>query len=379
MTWQIPYFELVLGDEEKRAILDVLNSNWLTSGPQILEFEAEFARRLETPGIHALAVSNCTAALHLSLEVLGIQAGDEVICPSLTFVATANAIRYTGATPVFADICSETEWNISPPDIEAKITENTKAIMVVHYGGYPCQMAEILALASKYDLRIIEDACHGPLAEWNGAKLGTIGDFGCLSFFSNKNMTTGEGGMILTKHSHVVETIKALRSHGMTSTTYDRFKGHAFGYDVTMLGYNYRMDELRAAIGIEQIKKLPEMNRQRRTLVEYYRDVIQTALPDLTIPFKDWRGPYGYHIFPVLLPEGYTERNRLMTTLAEHGIQTSIHYRPVHSFTAYEGYSSPLPVTETIAPRILSLPFYPTLKESQINTVVATLNTCLNG
>ena len=290
MKWKVPYFDLVLGDEEKRAVLEVIDSNWLTTGPKISDFESAFAKEMNNSEVYAIAVSNCTVALHLAFEALGIKAGDEVICPSLTFVATVNAIRYTGATPVFADICSEKEWNIDPAEVEAKITDKTKAIVVMHYGGYPCRMGEFIDIAERYNLGIVEDACHGPLSEWEGQKIGTIGDLGCFSFFSNKNMTTGEGGMIVTKSADLAAKVKLMRSHGMTSTSYDRFKGHAFGYDVTVLGYNYRMDEIRAAIGIEQLKKLAESNRRRQQLVEYYKKAIRTTFEDIIIPFEDWTG-----------------------------------------------------------------------------------------
>jgi len=377
MKWEIPFFDLVLGKEEKSAVLEVLKSNWLTTGPKISEFEDAFAQQMDNLHVQAIAVSNCTMALHLALAALGVKTGDEVICPSLTFVASANAIRYTGATPVFADICSEDEWNLDPADVEAKITDRTKVIIVVHYAGYPCRMGAILDVSQKYNLKVVEDACHGPLAECDGQKLGTIGNLGCFSFFSNKNMTTGEGGMVVTKSADLAAQVKTMRSHGMTSTTYERFKGHAFGYDVTMLGYNYRMDEIRAAIGIEQLKKLPGFNLRRRQLVEYYRRVIHSSIPDISIPFESWSGNYGYHIFPILLPQGYTERNRLMARLSEHGVQTSIHYRPVHTFTTYSEVDASLPKTEAIAPRILSLPLYPTLQENQIDYVVSRLESCL--
>lgn len=373
MSWKIPYFDLVLGEEEKQAAISVINSNWLTTGPRISEFEAQFASSMCNPQVKAIAVSNCTSAMHLALLALGIQSGDEVICPSLTFVATANVIRYTGATPVFADVCSDAEWNISPDDIEAKITDKTRAIMVMHYAGYPCRMEKIREIADKRGLSIVEDVAHGPLAEWKGKKLGTWGDVGCFSFFSNKNMTTGEGGMVITQSATLAEKIKAMRSHGLTSTTYERFKGHAFGYDVTLLGYNYRLDEIRAAIGIEQLKKLPACNSRRKHLVEYYRTAVVARVPEVSVPFRDWNGNYSYHVFPVLLPNGYANRNGLMTQMARQGIQTSIHYRPVHTFSAYPQFSTSLPITDAIAPRILSLPLYPTLEEADIDAVINAL------
>ena len=261
MNWDVPFFDLRFGDEEKQSVVAVIEDNWLTTGPRITAFEDNFAKAMNCPDIQAVAVTNCTAALHLAVEALGIGPGDEVIVPSLTFVATANAVRYAGATPVFADVVSPEDWTIDPDDIAARITPATKAVIVMHYGGYPCQMDRILALAKDHNLRIIEDACHGPLATWQGRSLGTIGDIGCFSFFSNKNMSTGEGGMIVTRDEALAQSMRLMRSHSMTKPSYERFKGHAFDYDVVGLGYNYRMDELRAALGIVQLGKLPEMNK----------------------------------------------------------------------------------------------------------------------
>lgn len=377
VEWKVPFFNLSLGDEEKRAVLATLESNWLTSGPRISEFETAFAEAMDRPGIQAVAVANCTVALHLALAALDIKPGDEVICPSLTFVATANAIRYAGATPVFADVCSEDEWTIDPADLESHITDKTRAIIVMHYGGYSCRMKEILAIAKTHRLKVVEDACHGPLGEYETQKLGTLGDVGCFSFFSNKNMTTGEGGMVVTPSQDLAARIRLMRSHGMTTTTYDRFRGHAFGYDVTTLGYNYRMDEIRAALGIEQLKKLPGFNRDRQSRVAHYRRTLGQILPEVRIPFAAWNGRHGYHIFPVLLPERCRDRERVMAALAEQGIQTSIHYRPVHTFTDFKDHGARLPKTELIAPRILTLPLYPALSDSQIELVVRTLKTCL--
>jgi dTDP-4-amino-4,6-dideoxygalactose transaminase len=374
MTWRVPYFDLVLGDEEKQAALHVLDSNWLTSGPRIQEFEAAFARALSSP--HAVAVSNCTAALHLALLALGVGPGDEVVVPSLTFVAAANAVRYCGATPVFADVCSETDLNVDPVDIERKSTPRTRVVMAMHYGGYPCDMGRVLALTAGRQLKVVEDACHGPLAEYQGEKLGTLGDVGCFSFFSNKNMTTGEGGMVVTRSAKVAERIKTLRSHGMTASTYERFKGHAFGYDVIELGYNYRLDEVRAAIGLVQLAKLAQNNAQRGGLVEYYRTRMRSELPGIVIPFPDRGGPCGYHIFAILLPEGVM-REPVMQAMGKLGVQTSFHYRPIHTFTAYQGAAGALPVLDRVAPRLLSLPLYPSMSESQIDEVVAALKKCL--
>jgi dTDP-4-amino-4,6-dideoxygalactose transaminase len=370
VKWTVPFADIRLGDEEKAAVMAVLDSNWLTMGPRTAAFEAAFAAAMDAP-VEAVAMSNCTAALHLALAALEIGPGDEVICPSLTFVATANAARYVGATPVFADVRSDTDWNIDPDDVARKITPRTKAINVVHYGGYPADMGRLLDLAGAHGLRIVEDACHGPLSEWHGRKLGTIGDIGCFSFFSNKNMTTGEGGMAVAADSELAARMRTMRSHGMTASTYARFQGHAYGYDVTMLGFNYRMTEIHAAIGEVQLRKLPAANAARAERVRWYRDVLPTRLPEIGIPFADRDGPYAYHIFPVLLPEGYTDRGGLMARLGERGIQTSFHYRPIHTLSDFaHSRRESLPVTNRLGPRILSLPLFPTMTRGQLDEVV---------
>ena len=261
MDYKIPLFELNFDEAEEKAVLDTIRSKWISTGPKTAEFESKFASMLKVK--HAVALSNCTVALHLALKVLGIKDGDEVICPSLTFVATVNSIRYLNAMPVFADIKSYDDLTIDPEDIESKVTDKTKAIVVMHYGGFACDMEAILKIAKKYSLKVIEDACHGPLSEYNGKKLGTIGDVGCFSFFSNKNISTGEGGMLVTNDPELFERVKLLRSHGMTSLSYERSKGHSTSYDVIDLGYNYRMDDIRASIGIVQLDKLKNDFKKR--------------------------------------------------------------------------------------------------------------------
>ena len=252
--YNIPLFDLNFGTEEENAVLETIRSKWISTGPKTVEFETDFARMLDVR--HALAMANCSVSLHLSMKILGIGPGDEVICPALTFVATVNSVRYVDAIPVFADIRGDADLTIDPLDIERKINSRTKAIVVMHYAGFPSAMDEIIRIARKYDLKVIEDACHGPLSDYQGQKLGTIGDVGCFSFFSNKNISTGEGGMLVTNDTTLYEHAKLLRSHGMTTLSYERSKGHSSGYDVIESGYNYRMDDIRASIGIVQLKKL---------------------------------------------------------------------------------------------------------------------------
>lgn len=374
MNWKVPYFDLELGEDEKAAISNVVEDQWLTGGPRVQAFESHFAALWSIPADQAIAVTNCTAALHLALLSLDIGLGDEVVCPSLTFVATANAIKYTGAEPIFVDICSEEDWTMDPADVEAKITAKTKAIMVMHYGGYPCDMSKILEIANKNDLAIVEDACHGPLNTWNGQLLGLVGDVGCFSFYSNKNMTTGEGGMIVTNRKNIATRSRSMRSHGMTTDTHQRYQGHAFGYDVIELGYNYRMDELRAALGIVQLAKLAENNSARADVATRYKEIFGSGNNlGLGIPFGNRDHTEAVHVFPVLLPRGGKTREDVMAELAARGIQTSIHYRPVHSLSIYQHLDSRLPVTDNISSSILSLPLYPHLSEEDCGYVVQSL------
>ena len=377
-NWQVPLADLDLGEEEIAAVTEVLCSRWLSMGPVTGKFEKCFA---EYVGVkHALAVANCTAALHLAHLALGASPGDTVICPSLTFVATANAIRYTGATPVFADIISEDNLNISPDDIEAKIDKTTKGICVVHYGGYPCDMERIMSLARQYGLYVVEDVAHAPggacwMAERETGstrvlrKCGSIGDIGCFSFFSNKNMTTGEGGMLTTNSDALAEKLKLLRSHGMTSLTWDRDKGHSFSYDVVELGYNYRIDELRAAIGLVQLKKLDENNRKRAELTNVYQELLSNV-EEISCPFLGNEAVSSYHLFPILLNNDI-ERNSFMQFMKDRKLQTSIHYPPVQNFSYYKAIyqSCKLQVTDSIAKRIVTLPLYPSVTREQINYV----------
>ncbi len=369
MQWRIPLSDIDFGSEERKAVDDVLQSKWLTMGSVTQEFEQAFAEYVGAK--YAIAVTNATAALHLACVVAGLGPGDEAIVPSLTFVATANAVRYTGATPVFADILGEQDLNISYRSIEQAITERTRAILIVHYGGYACDMPMIMELARKHDLKVVEDAAHAIGSELDGRKLGTWGDMGCFSFFSNKNMTTGEGGMIVTNEEEFSRRLHLLRSHGMTSLTWDRHKGHASSYDVVDLGYNYRIDEIRAALGLVQLGKLESNNERRRRLMQVYRDALQELAPQVTVPFAQHAGISAAHLMPMLLPAGSNKLN-FMESMKAQGIQTSFHYPPIHTFTAYKSSRNKvaLPITELVAEREITLPLYPTLHEDDIVTVV---------
>ncbi len=383
--WKIPLCDLHFGPEETEAAASVVASGWLTMGERTQAFERALGEAFGTTGV--LAMTNCTAALHLAYLAVGVGPGDEVICPSLTFVATANAALTTGADVVLADVIGPDDLTIDPADVERKITPRTKAIAVVHYAGYPCDMDAILAIADRHGIAVIEDAAHAPLATWKGRALGTLGDVGCYSFFSNKNLSTGEGGAIAARTDELRQRCKLLRSHGMTTLTLDRHKGHAFSYDVVLAGQNYRIDEIRSAIGLVQLGRLAEGNRMRRVIVtRYHERLADVSSPrgPVGLPFRDFSergvGESAYHIMPVLLPEG-TPREAVMGAMKTRGIQTSVHYPPIHGFTFHgatervrrEGLSR----TDALAPRELTLPLFPRMTEAQVDEVCGALEDSL--
>ncbi len=382
MEWRVPLADIDFGVEEEQAAVEVIHSRWLSMGEVTQNFESEFAALIGAK--HAIAVTNATAALHLACVAVGLKPGDEVIVPSLTFVATANAVRYTGAIPIFADIESLDWLTISPAAIERCVTDKTRAILVMHYGGFPCDMPAILEIADRYKLAVIEDSAHAIGSELSGRKLGTWGQIGCFSFFSNKNMTTGEGGMITTEDDALAERLRLLRSHGMTSLSWDRHKGHAWSYDVVDLGYNYRIDEIRSALGRVQLRKLPANNERRAGLTSLYRDLLTELAPEVCMPFPDERGDSAvscHHILPILLPAG-TDRVRFMEGMKARGVQTSIHYPAVHQFQSYEkmagGVEPLLPLTEQAAGREVTLPLYPAMPDSAVQWVAQSVRQSLS-
>jgi len=375
MAWRIPLSDIDYGPEEEQAVLDVLRSRWLTMGDVTKRFEQAFADFLGVR--HAIAVSNATAGLHLACRALDIKPGDEVILPALTFVAAAAAVRYVGAHPAFADVCSETDLTVSPVSIAQNITPRTRAVMVMHYGGYPCDMPAIESLAKKHGLAMIEDAAHAPGTELNGRKTGAWGDIGVFSFFSNKNLVTGEGGMLTTNDDALAEKLRLMRSHAMTSLTWDRHQGHAWSYDVTDLGYNYRISEIASALGLAQLQKLERNNQRRRELTSHYHRLLETGCPNLGLPFVSHRGLSSCHLLPVLLPQN-VERTRFMDGMKSKGIQTSFHYPLIPGFRFYHTPDQViLPVTQQIARREVTLPLYPTLSFDEVATVVAAVGEAL--
>jgi len=370
--WKIQLFKLNYDDREVQAVADVVKSGWITMGEKTKEFEERFSKFLGNE-VKCTAVSSGTAALHMALLALGVGVGDEVIIPSLTFVADINVVKIVGATPVLADSTSFEDWNIDPSEIEKKITNRTKAVIVVHYAGYPCNMDAIMNICKKYNLFLIEDVAHAVGAEHKGQQCGIFGDIACFSFFTNKNLSVGEGGMFVARSEYLDKKGKYLRSHGMTTLTLDRHHGRAISYDVVQPGLNYRIDEMRAALGIVQLEKLPESNKQREILTKAYIDHL-SGVDGLIIPFVNYPNcTPSYHIFPVLLSKG-VDRLCVINSLKAEGIQSSIHYPAFNEFSAYkeEGLCD-TPIANEISKRELTLPLYPTMTLDEVNLVTDAL------
>jgi dTDP-4-amino-4,6-dideoxygalactose transaminase len=355
-----------LGPAEIEAVTGVLRSGWLSAGPQTRAFEQEFAAALGVPD--AVAVSSGTAALHLAVRSLRLVPGDQVILPSLSFVAAAAMVVLEGGTPVFADVCSEQDLTVDPERVRGLVTGRTRAIVAMHYGGYPADLVALRRIAGTHALQLIEDAAHAPVVRYapataaatGPAVLGALGDLGCFSFFATKNLTTGEGGMVVARDRTVLEWIRRARSHALTTSTWDRHQSGDTGYDVPEVGLNYRPTEITAAIGRVQLGRLPAEREHRRRLVTAYRELL-AAVPGLVVPFAGHAGDCAHHLLAVLLPPG-TDRAHLRAALTRAGIQTSVHYPPTHQLslyrTRYPAAAGTLPVTERVAGRLLSLPLH---------------------
>jgi dTDP-4-amino-4,6-dideoxygalactose transaminase len=378
-AWKIPLSDLAVDDELLQAAYEALASGWWTMGPRVQELESAFAEHCAIE--HAVAVANGTAALHIALLALECGPGDEVIVPSLNFVAAANVIRHVGADPVFCDVRGASDLNLDPADVEAALTQRTKAILVLHYAGVPCDLDAIGTIARERGVQVLEDAAHAPGATYRGRRCGTLGAIGCFSFFSNKNLPVGEGGMVVTGDDELAARLRLLRSHGMTTLTWDRHRGHAHTYDVVSPGFNYRLDEVRAAIGLVQLRRLEEANAKRANLAARYRELLDDRA-GLVVPFGDLADDRSssHHIEVVVLPEG-TDRAEVQAMMRERGVQTSVHYPPIHQFSAYASRpgARALPQTEALAGRILTLPLYAHMPLDDVDTVADALLDAIRG
>lgn len=378
----LPFALPDIGDEEIRAVETCLRSGWVTTGPTTRRFEQDFRAYLGED-VEAIAVNSATAGLHLALESVGIEPGDEVIVPTMTFTATAEVVRYLGARPVFVDVNPAT-LNISPTAIAAAITPRTRAIMPVHYAGLACDMDAILALAARHGLRVIDDAAHAFPTRLDGKLVGTLGsDITVFSFYANKTMTTGEGGMIVTRDPELAARMRCMRLHGISRDAFDRYTSRvpAWYYEVIAAGFKYNLTDIAAAIGIEQLRKIDRFQQRRSWLAQRYDEGL-AGLP-LLLPVHPLLGStHAWHLYVVRLTEdARVKRDELINALSERGIGTSVHFIPLHRQPYWRDSCGlnpeAFPVAEASFEAMLTLPLYTRMRDSDQDRVVAALHELL--
>ena len=368
---KVPFFSPWITKEDKIAVLNALDSVLLTDGPKLRQFEAAFAKF--TGAKYAIGVSNATSALHLSLKAIGIGKGDEVIVPDMTFVATANAVVLSGAIPVFADVEKET-MNISIDSIKKKINSKTKAILPVHFAGKSCDIVKINKIAKENNLKIIEDCAHAIGTRHGKKHVGNFGSAGCFSFYPTKNITTIEGGMVITNSKDVAKYVMTARNHGLTKTLTQRYShGKPWDYDMEESGYNYRLDEIRSALGLSQLKRIKKLNALRKNIFEYYNKRLKDLRYIIT-PHSSPNDDHAYHLYILRVEKNdKVSRDELFRHLLQYGIRTSVHYKPLHMFTAFKKLKSDanhLKNSQLLYDEVISLPFYPNMSRKQQDYVV---------
>ena len=363
-----------IGDEEKREVLDTLNGMWLSRGPKVSQFEEAFRDYVGTP--HAIAVSSCTAALHMAIVAAGVMEGDEVITSPITFPATTNAVIYERATPVLADVDRRT-FNIDPEGIEERITSRTKAIIPVHMAGQPCEMDQIVDIAHRHNLVVIEDAAHAIGAKFDGEMIGSIGDAGAFSFYAGKNLCTGDGGMLTVRDDdEFAEFARLISLHGMTSTAWKRYsKEGAPKWELVYPGFKYNMTDIEASLGIHQLRKVERITELRTRWAQLYTERL-VDVPELTLPYVAPNRRHAWHLYVVTLnlERLSVTRDRFMELLKAENIGTGIHFISVHRQPYYRarfGFKeSDYPNAAWLSDRILSLPLFPQMTEEDVHTVV---------
>ena len=357
--------------EDKKAVLDALSCSLLTDGPKLRQFESTFAKF--TGSKYAIGVSNATSALHLSIKANGIKKGDEVIVPDMTFVATANAVVQAGATPVFADVEEET-MNISIDSIKKKITSKTKGIIPVHFAGKICDIVTICKFAKKNDLNVIEDCAHAIGARYNKKHVGNFGNAGCFSFYPTKNITTIEGGMVITNSKKIAEYVMSARNHGLSKTLGQRYtNGKPWDYDMIESGFNYRLDEIRSALGLSQLKRIKKINAERKRIFEYYNIKLKN-IKGIVTPNSLSNDEHAYHLYIMKVKEGNNiSRDQLFTQLLKYGIKTTVHYKPLHKFSAFKklkNSNKEMKNSNLLYNEIISLPLYLNMPKKEQDYVI---------
>jgi len=363
----------LIEQEEIDEVVDSLKKAWLGTGPKVARFEQAFAAYKHVPA--AVAVNSCTAALHLSMLAAGLRPGDEVITTALTFCATVNAIIHAGATPVLADVDPAT-MNISAADVERRITPKTRAIVVVHFAGHPCDMDAFTALAAKHHLKLIEDCAHAIETEYRGRKAGSFGDFGCFSFYATKNVCTGEGGMILAREDADVKRLKMLALHGMSHDAWRRYTDAGFKhYQVVECGFKYNMMDLQAALGIHQLARVEKWWQRRRELAQRYRE----AFAELPIGYQADAPPehrHAYHLFPILIDTARAgiERDAFLDAMTARKLGVGVHYLSIAEHPFYQqtfGWKpEDYPAARLIGRQTVSLPLSPRLTDRDVDDVI---------
>ncbi len=375
--WRVPLTDIKMTEEDVEAVLDCLRSGWLTMGPRTKVFEQKLSARMGVP--HALTVSSGTAALHLACQAAGLGPGDEMIVPAFTFVASASAARFVGAEPVLCDVLGPHDVNLDVRDVERRITPRTRAVMAVHFFGYPADVLALRELCDAHGLILIEDCAEaiGARVDEDGRQVGTVGELGAFSFFSKNQLCVGEGGMVSTSADELAERVRLLRSHALTSGTWDRHRGHDPVYDIVNVGFNFRIDEPRAALGLSRIERLDADIAARRAVVRAYREQL-AGIPGLQIPFDERAVELSTHFaFPVLLEDRET-RDRFRAELKASGVQTTW-YPALHTFTEYQRAAPPegLPRALDVANRHCVLPLSSTMDEAAVEIVVDAVRSIL--
>lgn len=371
----LAFCKATLSDEEVSAVAKVIESGWLTTGPNVAAFENEFKAYVGSK--YAIALNSCTGGLHCALLAAGVQPGDEVITTALTFVATGHVIIWAGAKPVLVDIDPKT-YNIDPDKIEKAITPKTKAIIPVHFAGLPCDMTAILAIARKHNIPVIEDAAHAVGSEYKGKKVGVLGDVTAFSFYPTKNMTSGEGGMITTDNEEMAERIRKFAFFGINKEVWERYgKKQSWQYDIVLPGFKYNMSDIHAAIGRVQLRKLDEFNRQRSAMAQMFKTRLSCLGDCISFPPEMPETRHNWHLFPILVNQAGKTREGLIEFLHQRNIGSSVHFIPLHLFSYYQkafGYKKgDFPATEKIFERIVSIPLYPSLSQGDVERVIAAI------